>query len=450
MFLTQYKKFLPLFVRNFLRTYINQLKFIIFRVKKFGFLKTTRELLPIYINNICSIFISIPIAIFVFLLIPVVKIRLIRLLSERLGHFALNTEIMLCAFDVGVLNKQGENGKTKYFFYTDRVISNQQLYKMWKRVLPILPFPTIFKQVDKTLSILSRQYKTDRLKKTVEQGIWADDKLRLMERVPHQHVFFTKNEEKKGKDLMNMLGLPSGARYVCLAVRDSLYLNKLFPVYDWTYHDHRNADIMTYRKAALFLAEQGYYVIRMGKWVGDRFDVVHPHIIDYANSPFQSDFLDIYLSSQCEFFISTSTGIDAIPQLFRRPILFSNISVSRELQAYSSRSIFIPKKIKNTKLGRFLTFKEVSEFMILHDKLGGYSNLLQLLSDNHLELINNTEDEILDIVQEMEQRLNGTFKDDDDDLERQQNFWAEYAFYPPRKIDDIRVKLGRNFLRSML
>src|SRR3990167_11102041 len=228
MFLTQYKKFLPLFVRNFLRTYINQLKFIIFRVKKFGFLKTTRELLPIYINNICSIFISIPIAIFVFLLIPVVKIRLIRLLSERLGHFALNTEIMLCAFDVGILNKQGKDGRVKYFFYTDTVISNKCLYKMLKRVLPILPFPTILAQVNKVLSFLSSQYKNDKLKNTVEQGTWADDKLRLMERVPYQHVFFTKKEEKRGIALMSELGIPHDARYVCLAVRDSYYMKKRF------------------------------------------------------------------------------------------------------------------------------------------------------------------------------------------------------------------------------
>src|SRR3990167_2130272 len=449
MYITKIKNLLPSAVLNFLRHYLNKTKYVIFRIKKFGFLKTLKELLPVYIRNIGSIFISIPVVLLIFMLIPLIQIRFVRLLSERLGHFALNTEIMLCAFDIDILNKYGKDGRVKYFFYTDTVISNKFLYKMWKRVLPILPFPTILTQVNKVLSFLSSQYKNDKLKNTVEQGIWADDKLRLMERVPYQHVFFTKKEEKRGIALMSELGIPHDARYVCLAVRDSYYMKKRFPCYDWSYHDHRNADIMTYRKGALFLVDKGYYVIRMGKWVKGSFDLADARIIDYANSPLQSDFLDVYLASKCEFFISTSTGIDAVPQIFRRPVLFSNISLSRELQAYYAESLFIPKLIRNKKTEKFLTFNEINKFMSHHEKPGVILDILKLLEKHDLELMNNTEDDILDLTQEMHDRLNAVSSQEDHfDLERQKNFWMQYRFNPERVLSDIRVKIGSGFLKK--
>src|SRR3990167_7662628 len=229
------KKFLPLPVRNFLNYFRSRMNFLIFRIRKNGFVKTYKGLLPIYFYNIASIFFSIPIALFIFLLTPIIKIRLIRLLSERLGHFCLNTEIMLCAFDEGVLNKRHNSKKISYFFYTHRIVSNKQLLKMWKRLLPVLSLPIACCQVDKMLSFFSAQYRNDTLKKTVEDGNWADDRMRLMERIPRAHVFFTWTEEKRGITLMEKLGLPSDARYVCLGVRDSLYLEKLFPGNNWCY-----------------------------------------------------------------------------------------------------------------------------------------------------------------------------------------------------------------------
>ena len=270
-----------------------------------------------------------------------------------------------------------------------------------------------------------------------------------MERVPHQHVYFTIDEIKHGIELMSKLGLPHDARYVCLAVRDSNYMSKRFPGYDWSYHDHRNADIMTYRKGALFLADKGYYVIRMGKWVKDSFNLAHTRIIDYASNPLRSDFLDVYLSSKCEFFISTSTGIDAVPQIFRRPVLFSNIALSRELQAYYSGSIFIPKLIRNKKTKKFLTFNEINKFMSHHEKPGVILDILKLLEKHDLELMNNTEDDILDLTQEMHDRLNAVSSQEDHfDLERQKNFWMQYRFNPERVLSDIRVKIGSGFLKK--
>ena len=44
----------------------------------------------------------------------------------------------------------------------------------------------------------------------------------------------------------------------------------------------------------------------MGKIVNDKLETSNPMIIDYANSPFKSDIMDIYLHTKC--FFTATTG----------------------------------------------------------------------------------------------------------------------------------------------
>ena len=83
-------------------------------------------------------------------------------------------------------------------------------------------------------------------------------------------------------------------------------------------------DIDNYKESAMYLAQKGYWVFRMGKGAKKRFDIDHPKIFDYAFSDYRSDFLDVWLMANCNFCISTGTGIDAVATIFRRPILMIN------------------------------------------------------------------------------------------------------------------------------
>ena len=65
----------------------------------------------------------------------------------------------------------------------------------------------------------------------------------------------------------------------------------------------------------------------MGSLVEKKFKNNNKMIIDYANSPHKSDFLDVYLGANCSFCISTSTGFDAIPYVFRRPIAYVTVPI---------------------------------------------------------------------------------------------------------------------------
>src|SRR3989338_10504415 len=90
----------------------------------------------------------------VLVLRPVKKIKFVQLISFRIGHYALNTELMLCAMDVGDIEE-----KSKLILYTtpDMPICNKQLHMMWKRVIRIFPFPKLISRIDLKLNIFLKE-----------------------------------------------------------------------------------------------------------------------------------------------------------------------------------------------------------------------------------------------------------------------------------------------------
>lgn len=335
--------------------------------------------------------ISLPIVLLLIIVFPFYKVRFIRLCSDRIGHYAMNTELLLCYLD------EIKEKRTKYFFYTlDAPICNSQLHVMWKRVIPIIPFPKIMAQINACLRrIFGNRYKDDVIRK-FESGAGNEDIDGYLKKF-EPHLSFKHSELQRGAKFLSDLGIPDGALFVCFVVRDPTYLNKYLPENDWSYHFYRNANIENFSKAALFLANKGYYVVRMGKTVLKPFEVKHPNVIDYANLSLRSDFGDIYLPSQCEFFISTPTGLDAIPEIFRKPVLFVNVApLASELQYWYPSEFFIFKKIYDKKNEKFITLKELDE------TVNGSCDIQKIFDSLDWSVIENTEDEILEAVHEME------------------------------------------------
>ena len=387
-------------------------------------------------------FLSCPIAIIIILISPVVKIRFIRLISDRIGHFALNTELMLCKLDSICSDR---NIVRVYYICDSSVpICNEQLYLMWKRIIPIIPFPMLADQINSILLFfLGKQYANDPAK-YFERHLGLHDNQSLLEK-NNPHLSFTEAELTQGKHLIESLGIPDGSRYVCVLVRDSNYLNTHFPGQDWSHHDIRNASVANYAKAALYLAELGYYVVRVGKYVKNKFAVSHPQIIDYANHPLRSDFLDIYLSAHCDFFISSTTGLDSVPQLFRRPVLLTNVApFYGQLQYWYPCILFIPKMVAYKEDKQFLNFDEADHLD------GNHKNILQYLDVMGLELLENTADEILDAVKEMVGLVRG-HPMTKEDLKLQQEFRESVplSFIFDKqcfKSEQFKIYLGKKFL----
>jgi len=384
-------------------------------------------------------FISIPVSLILILISPFYRVRLIGLQASRIGHYALNTELILCE-----INEETGITKNKTLFYNMASPCNEQLSIMWKRIIPVFPISRLAIQIDMILSSLSKKYKNDKLKTKYEPCSGAIDQNGLLLKYKNPHLNFTEKEKEKAKSILEKIGVKQGQRYICLIVRDSAYLNQIYPEKNWSYHDHRNADIAKYEKAALYLAEKGYVVFRMGKRVNQPFLASHPNIIDYANSQWRSDFMDIYLCAACYFCISTCTGLDCVSQIFRRPVLLTNISpVFGETLMWYPCTMYIPKPLKNIKTEKLV---ELSEAAVICKNLS--REILKELATLNLIIIENTEDEILAAVIEMESRVKNEWQETEDEQNLQAQYWRHYKKHRPVMVNEIYLKLGSEFLKK--
>jgi len=415
------------------------------------------KLLKLVTTRVVSKIVAIPITIFIVSLSFIIRIRFIKLFSSRIGHYSINTEFILCGIDLNVEN----NKRCKTIFYTlpDEPICNDQLHQMWKRTIPIFHSSYVATEIDKLLQKWGgKKYENEPLKKIFEPDGDGRDRWNLLGKVKKCHLSFTTQEEKHGKVLLEELGVPAEAPFVCLLVRDASYLSNYMPSADWSYHNFRDADINNYQLAAEYLADQGYYVIRMGKIVKKPFQCNHPKIIDYATSKLRSDFMDIYLSAHCYFYLTTCSGLDSVARVFRKPLLVTNL-VLADFDIWHPWDLFIPKKIMDIQNDKILNIQEMNQ---LYFEMKSKKKIPQLMQARNLQYIDNSPEEIKAVTEEMLARLTGNYLGSEEEEKLQKVFWE---YFPKYSVDDNlpqlnipvyvdhKIRIGIDFLkrnRSML
>lgn len=124
----------------------------------------------------------------------------------------------------------------------------------------------------------------------------------------------TEDHLTRGEEALRRLGLPRGAWFVALHVRN----NQNTPFFD-----SRNADLNEYEQAAHMITKWGGHVIRMGEPRPDPPD--WPCLINYPESDEKSDWMDVYLSASCRFFLGTQSGLCEVPGCFGVPCALTNV-----------------------------------------------------------------------------------------------------------------------------
>lgn len=123
-------------------------------------------------------------------------------------------------------------------------------------------------------------------------------------------------------------------------------------------HGPRNSDIATYVSAAEYLVARGYTVFRMGSEVKDSLKSFSPKIIDYASNGMRTEFLDLYLGAHCAFSISTASGWDEIPVIFKRPIMYVNTVPQVNVHLLTRSALVYPKRTIDLKSQQPMSLRE--------------------------------------------------------------------------------------------
>jgi putative glycosyltransferase (TIGR04372 family) len=373
---------------------------------------------------------AIPLVLVIRIIRPLIWIRIGHIRSDVIGHSVFDPEYYLAEREV-------ENSATfDCFYFLSKNPPNEQWSLMVRNHLKICP---LFRYLDKINRLIPGGEAHHKV-----AGVTGSRDLKGYLSLTKPHFSFTICEDNKGHRFLDTLGAKSKEKFVCLIVRDSAYkdgfqkrLND-----DWSYHNHRDSDIDTYEEAAMFLAIKGYWVFRMGKMVHKPFKADHPRILDYANSSYRSEFLDIWLMANCFFCITTGTGIDEVADIFRRPLLYVNYVLFTHMVLWSE-AITVPKKLYSIKEERFLTLTE--QLKHSYSKAEEYENLKILVKNLSAE-------DILDAVLEMEGRLTGNWKESEEDLQLQDRFWKIFTTWPDFNKYHGRIhpkaRVGNSFLKE--
>ena len=382
-----------------------------------------------YSNKHSIALLCIPFVILIRFLKPFIFIRFGFLKSNRIGHFAINTELYLCE-----KKNKVEKGKVFDFFYLKQPVSNRQLLKMWKHEK--LKIYQIFKYI----GMANRMLPGGKSHHLTLPGQFDSPDLFSKN---GSSLYFTDTEKRKGMRFLESFNHLENGRFVCFLGRDPAYFRNFernTKRLESSIHNYRNSDIENFVLAMKKLSKKGYYVFRMGSLVNKSLDIHDSKIIDYATNGMRSDFLDIFMSANCRFFVGTPSGLDNVASIFRVPILSVNTIPLEYTQTYLMNSIFIPKKLWLIDEKRFMTFEEIFQ--------SGAGRFIH--TDNYkelgLEVIENTSEEISDAVLEMEARVEGSWVEDRGDEKLQKRFWE---LFPRSGLHGtIRSRIGAAFLHQ--
>jgi len=294
-------------------------------------------------------FIVLVLLIFISLFKP---IKLWELNSERIGHFILDyiEHLYLLPDSKGYLNLH---------YFSSTKIANKWWKSFVERSLPTfgslrsaVPIYFIFKRV----RVLSFFVKRIKLRPTTLYGSRFLDHLPIG--LQTLRIRFSQEENEIAMTWLREHGINDTNRIVCMMIRDSKYLEECYPSTNWSYHKYRDSKIEIFTSTINWLMARGYTVLRMGKNQAIPIQLKDHNFLDYAFQPDRSDFMDIWLFSNCRMIISTGSGPDVLGIINQIPILFVNY-LPLKGHHQNAKAMVVPKILKKKFSNDLLTAREV-------------------------------------------------------------------------------------------
>jgi putative glycosyltransferase (TIGR04372 family) len=327
-------------------------------------------------------------------------------------------------------------------FFPQKKISNNFIYKLWKRKLIILPRFLIAPLCSMNRRLSKLLGTKDQHELIFDLGMW--DSLNLIEKTP-RYMHLNQKEKLKGEKICKIFNIPLDKKIVTLIIRDNNYLLREHPDKDFSYFDYRNYKYECFISAIKKLIELDYFVIKIGKYPEKEFPFYDKNFLDYSYNGYNNDFFDIYLLDKAFFTISSGAGLQEIAKLFRKHLVQLEITMAA-LATNSKKYLVLNKNIFNKLSDRKMTLKEII-------KSGCHKYMEKELFDkNELTVKDNTEEEILDITYEMHLLANNISyysKEDHILQERFKNIYPKDDFWQNYKMHGkIMANYSINYLRK--
>ncbi len=303
-----------------------------------------------------------------------INLRFTKIEQYRIGHLLTNIDQ-----SIDYMNDKFEN--YYLFLYLKGDCSNKFIKEQWKNSNKII----YSKLVGKLINLAN--YNPEMRKFILDWDITQPPFTTLYSKKKN---FFIKEKSLK-KSLKNFEIL--NKEFICLHNRDRYFSNIIAK--DKNFLDYKNFEFSDFNKTIDKITEDNLTPVRIGKYVESKI-MNNKKIVDMTSEA-SNDELDVLLQYFAKFTIIGSTGLAAITTTLRKPCLYINYLPfhARQLSWVSRNSMVVPKLIKNKNNNKFLRFSELNEMnWDIHQQD-------DFISNNNLEAISNTGDDILNGYLEM-------------------------------------------------
>lgn len=267
-----------------------------------------------------------------------------------------------------------------------------------------------------------------------------------------EYINLNKSEIQQGKNELKKMGVKG--KYICVSARDkAYYIERLQRAGTEAIMDeYRNSNIQSRCKAIDYLEQHEVQSVRMGCAVESVFN--KHGIVDYANK-YRTEFMDIYLAANCQFFVSDLGGIQTLAMLFSKPMVILNVALLTtrcdNIPIFNAeKDLAIFKKFWDIKNKRYLTIREMLAIevdgVIYEENIT--LNTFRLYREQGIVPIENTQDEVLAVVKEMYERLNGECMYTEEECQLQERYRAIVDNYPKKDNILSQWRIGTEFLKQ--
>ena len=245
----------------------------------------------------------------------------------------------------------------------------------------------------------------------------------------------TVDHRERGLCAMERWGVPRGSWFVTMHVRGGT--NKGAELY-------RDSILDNYREAVSIITNAGGWVIRMGDASMEPMPITK-NVVDYAHDSAKADWLDVFLCAAARFMIGTSSGLTTVSYTFGVPIAMTNCLPTATIYL-GKQDMFLPRLMRFRANGEILSFSKTMGLpfsMGITDSM--YRNILGV------ETIENSAEEIGDLVSEMLDVLDGNKQYSAED-ERLQHTFKTITVERETLVGSggvaLPARIGQGFLRN--
>ena len=355
-------------------------------IQLFNRFPITRKLLKEYPIKILATPVSLVFIGFFTMLRPFIHIKIGSIITERIGHLALNVDTFVRR------KKQNPSDRAVYILLAYDPC-NRPLLEMWRkhiRIIESFVLRSLFLEVEnlwrktpfyEPLEMMANEYELYQETNPVLE--------------------FTDEQERDGRAGLVSMGIdPDKDWFVCVFARSSKYLEEAYPNIDWSYHNFRDADINNFIPAIQAIIDRGGYVLRVGSAEKEELSFKHPKFIEYSVHH-RTEFLDIYLMAKCRFVLGTTSGICDVAMIFDVPRVGVNWAHMGNAP-HGKKNIYIPKWIIDSASQKPYSYKTYFQRVVEDRRLSSNIHHIHQSGFNFKE---NSPEEIVEVTKEMMDRL---------------------------------------------